>query len=529
MTQLIVPVFGEDIDEVRRQVEAAIDAGANVLELRLDLIGSVTADDIRSLRQSTPREIPFILTIRSIAEGGQWDGDDNDRVSRLIELGPFVDYIDVELALWRRSANIRQKIELALHRADQIEQTGGVEMIEFAQRRKLILSHHDQKTRPQSLHKDWVEMISEPACLAPKMAWRARTIRDNFEAFELMRDCPRPAMAICMGSEGIASRILAKKFGAFGTFAALQPDLATAPGQLTLDDLRNRYRWDTINADTAVFGVIGDPVAHSLSPAIHNSAFADANINAVYLPLQVAPSYESFKAFMVEVMARPWAGFRGFSVTIPHKENALRFIQESNGRLDPLCQEIGAINTISLNPDTPLSGHNTDHTAIAECLKHAFRLHGFDPKGKHASILGAGGVARSAVAALQDLGAAVTIYNRTRERADVLAANFNCRSADWHDRTEFQSNIIVNCTSIGMTPDHDSTPLPSERFRPGMIIFDTIYRPRETRLLREARDKGCVTLSGIEMFISQAIAQFRIWTARSPEAEKVRRIIDSFE
>lgn len=349
MTLLIAPVSGEHIDDVRGKVEAAIAGGADAIELRIDLIGELSVDDLRTLRLSTPQEVPFILTIRSVGEGGQWDGGDDDRVSRMIELGPFVDYIDVELDLWRRSANIRQKIELALHRADPAYQDGGEDASSFVARRKLILSKHDLTGRPATLQKDLVEMLSEPACEVPKIAWRARTVRDNFEALELTQGCAKPPMLICMGEEGVLSRVAARKVGAFGAFAAIGRGLGTAAGQPTIEEFKSLYGWDRIDPQTSLYGVIGDPVAHSLSPMVHNAAFAGANINAVYLPIRVWPGYESFKAFMIELLARPWLGFRGFSITIPHKENALRFLVESVGDITADAKRIGAINTLHMN------------------------------------------------------------------------------------------------------------------------------------------------------------------------------------
>ncbi|RIK68581.1 MAG: shikimate dehydrogenase [Planctomycetota bacterium] len=527
MCLLIVPVSGDDIDEVRARIDAALSAGANAIELRLDLMGPLSADDVRSLRSDTAREIPFILTIRSAAEGGHWDGDDDERVSRLIEFGPFADFIDVELALWRRSANIRQKIELALHRADEVSHDGGVEQVGFAARRRLILSHHDLKSRPAALHKLWLEMLAEPACHAPKIAWRARSIRDNFEALDLLRDSPRPAIALCMGAEGILSRVVAKKFNAFGTFAALQTDLATAPGQLTIEQFTHTYRWRTIDSDSALYGVIGDPVSHSLSPRIHNAAFADAGLNAIYLPLHVTASYEAFKAFMVEIIARPWLGFRGFSITLPHKENALRFVLESGGRIDAAAQRVGAVNTLCLSPEGALSACNTDYAAASQCLAEAVKDRKPTAPNLRAAVLGAGGVARAVVAALRDLGAEVAIYNRTHDRAEALAAQFGGRALPWNDRARHTANLVVNCTSVGMTPRDDESPLPSDALCTDLIVFDTVYRPRETRLLREARSRGCATVDGVAMFTRQALTQFQIWTGRAGSFDQFESVIAS--
>lgn len=528
MTLLVVPVSGESADELRAQVDAALAHGAEAIELRVDLMGAISAEDFRLLRRNTPAHVPFILTIRSASEGGAWDGGDDERVGRMIELGPLVEYVDVELAMWRRSANIRQKIELALHRADHISQAGGREEIEFGERRKLILSQHDHTTRPASLHKDFVTMVSEPLCHAPKLAWRARTVRDNFEAIELMRDCPKQPIVICMGDAGIMSRVLARKFGAFASFAALRSDLATAAGQLTIEAFKQIYRWDSIDEQTALYGVIGDPVKHSLSPVAHNAAFAKCGLNAVYLPLPVTPSYEAFKAFMLELQARPWLGFRGFSVTIPHKENALRYLQEIGGNVDPLCERLGAVNTLVLGLDGDLSGFNTDHGAVLACLSELTQSGGRVRTDLSAAVLGAGGVARAVVGALVDLGATVTIYNRTVDKAATLAAEFRCQHAAWESRNQLKADLVVNCTSVGMIPHTDESPVPAAALAGGVIAFDTVYRPLDTRFLREARSAGGRVIDGLSMFMEQARAQFRLWTGESVELETLRESVEAY-
>ncbi len=525
MTYLIAPISGSTPDDVQQHADTALTAGANAIELRLDLTGPYSADDLRALRRTIPSEVPLILTIRSSAEGGAWDGGDDDRVSRLIELGPLVDYIDVELALWLRSANIRQKIGLALRRAGHVSQHAGHEEIEDARPRRLILSRHDHAGRPASLHSDLLAMCKEPLCDVAKLAWRARTVRDNFEAFELLRESPRPVIAICMGGHGVASRVLAKKFGAFGTFSAPAAGLETAVGQLTLVDMRTRYRWDDMDAQTAVYGLIGEPIAHSLSPVAHNAAFDSAHVNAVYLPFEVSPGYEPLKAFMVEAMARPWLDLRGLSITIPHKENALRFLRESGGDLDETSLRIGAINTIRIDDGGRLVGRNTDYDAALASISKAV---GRDPsqfKGLRTSVLGAGGVARAVVAALTAHGAIVTIFNRTENKASALSAEFGCRHRPWAERETATADLLVNCTSVGLWPAASESPVSPKALSPPMAVFDTVYRPIQTRLLTDARGKGCPTQDGLSMFLHQAQAQFELWTGRQAPAESFRTAV----
>ena len=521
MTLLVVSVFGDSILELRRRIDLAVSQGADAIELRLDLTDGVSNDELRLFRESGSLRIPLILTIRSSAEGGAWDGPDDDRVSRLVELGPLADYIDVELALWRRSANIRQKIALALQRAGHISQSGGVEEIEHAARRRLLLSKHDQATRPATLHADFLEMAGTVECHALKIAWRARTVRDNFEAFDLLQSSPKPAIVICMGVDGIPSRVLARKFGAHATFASVESGQETAAGQITIGEMKRNHRWDTIDAQTRVFGLIGDPVRHSLSPHTHNAAFEDAAINAVYLAFRVAPSFESFKAFMVEALDRPWMDWGGFSVTTPHKENALRFVRDRGGSIDPLAARIGSVNTLAVSADGGLSAFNTDQSAAMACIAKLYNCPVAQLAGKSVAILGAGGVARAIIAGVVDSGAQVTVFNRDFERARTLAEQFKCKAAPWSDRVTARSSLLVNCTSVGLAPETDASPLPTESITLHSAIMDKIYNPFTTRLVREASEQGVPAIGGLDMFLRQAATQFTIWTGRTVSVAKM--------
>jgi 3-dehydroquinate dehydratase/shikimate dehydrogenase len=526
MTLLVVSIAGRSIEEVRRRLEAAIQRGADLIELRVDLMEGVSDEEIRGLGEHLGR--PIIVTIRSAAEGGHWDGLDDALVSRLIELGPMTDYIDVELELWQRSANARQKIGLALRRTEATQQVVGSEAQTAGTQpraagprgeRELILSRHDVRGRPARLHTEFLAMVRDPFCRIPKLAWQARSIRDNFEAFELMRASPKPAIIICLGEAGLLSRVLARKFGAFATFAAAEPGGETASGQLTITEMKELYRWDAINDETRVYGIVGNPVAHSLSPRLHNAAFAALGENAVYLPMKVESSYESLKAFLAEVLARPWLDFRGFSVTMPHKEHALRFLRETGGKVDPLAERIGAVNTLIVESDGCLSGCNTDGSAAIAALEQ-------DLAAMRVAVLGAGGAARAVVAGLTDAGATVTIYNRTEERAAALAEALGCRHLPWDARGQTDADLLVNCTSVGLSPAEEASPFPAEALSPRMTVFDTVYNPVRTRLLRDAAERGCRTIDGLSMFVRQARTQLKLWTGRELAAETLRQTVE---
>ncbi len=519
MTLLAVSISGSSIHEIRSDIESAIDLGADLIELRLDLMPGVSDDEIRSLHEPNRVPAPLILTIRSVEEGGQWQGEESARLNRLIELSPIAEYVDFEMNAWRASESTRRELTAALRPSEgQIDPDTSV----AAPPRKLILSRHDHRSRPPTLHSDLLAMCDETLCDVPKLAWRARTVRDNFEAFELMRDNPRRAIVICMGEPGTISRVLARKFGAFATFASASRDRATAPGQLSVQDLATIYRWQSIDHKTTVYGVVGDPVTHSLGPVVHNAAFAKAERNSVYVPLPVGPSYEAFKAFMVEWLARPWLDLRGVSVTAPHKENALRYLSEHGGQIDALANRVGSINTLTVDGDT-MAGRNTDHDAILAAVRDELGWTRADWNGRTVAVLGAGGVGRAVVAALAATGARVTIFNRTLEKAESLARDFDCQNAPWEDCTTFEADLVVNCTTLGLWPNVDESPIPEQCLKRFGAVFDTIYNPLKTRLLRDAAAHGCQVVNGLAMFLRQAEDQFRGWTGRAHMLETMHQ------
>ena len=261
----------------------------------------------------------------------------------------------------------------------------------------------------------------------PKLAWKAETLLDGIRALTLMEDVRkkhrRKLLALAMGEEGVISRLLARKFAAPFTFATAESGQQSAPGQPTVHQLRTRYRWQTQDAATPVYGVIGWPVAHSLSPHIHNAGFDRANVPGVYLPLAIQPDAASFAAAVDALRAA--MDLRGLSVTIPHKENAIRYVRERGGTVDELSSHIGVINTITFEPGGVIRGLNSDYAGAVDALTSAWNARREDVAGKRIAILGAGGAARAIVAALAHYGATVVIYNRTLEKAQALAAEFN--------------------------------------------------------------------------------------------------------
>lgn len=510
MTLLIASIAATTPQEAAADISAAVAAGCDAIELRVDHLSDAEDVIIRSVAASRPAGMPLVLTIRAAAEGGAWDGDEVERMSRLIALSPTADLIDVEWATWQKSANIRQKIELALGP----EEEG----------RRMILSLHDFAGRPAKMMSTLASMLEVERAEVVKIVWLARTVRDNFEAFELVRSAPRPVTALCMGANGGLSRILAKKFGGFATYAAVTEDRLAAPGQLTLADLKQIYRWDAIGEQTRVFALAGWPVGHSLSPHVHNAGFSEAGIDAVYVPLAIEPSYESLKAFVVEALGRRWFGLGGMSVTIPHKENALRLTRELGGSVDLIAERIGAVNTLVFGDDGAISASNTDCAAAMESIVGLLNRRDGKLTGLSCAVLGAGGMARAVVAGLTAADARVTVFNRDESRGRSLAEAFGCEWASWESRTARGAELLVNASSVGMHPDVDETPMPADRLAASTAVFDTVYNPLRTRLAQEAGAIGCRVVGGLEMFVEQAARQFETWTGRPAPRETFERV-----
>ena len=361
----------------------------------------------------------------------------------------------------------------------------------------------------------------------PKIIYKAKHINDCFAAFDLLQQADRPTIAFCMGQAGHISRILAKKFGAFLTFASLDADSETAPGQVPIDQMKNLYRWDDLNSETEIFGLIGSPVAHSVGPFLFNTCFKKAGINAIYLPLLVDGHMAEFDAFLTNVADRSAAGFGGFSVTIPHKTHALDYTNQHGDYVDNLAEMIGAVNTLKIGFNGLVSAYNTDYSGAMDALTLAMEIDKHTLHKAKVAVLGAGGVARAVVAGLTDVGARVTIYNRTTSKADSLAKEFNCRAAGVDALDQLDASVVVNCTSLGMHPDVETTPLPQEKVTATMTVFDTVYNPLETKLLANAKQAGATCVNGAEMFIRQAMAQYKIFVGTDGDEDLMREIVYS--
>ncbi len=521
MTRICVPLTAASCQEMAAQIDTARAAGAEMIELRLDYLADWKIEDLRDLMLKARHfDGEVIATCRIAAEGGHYDEDESTRISLLEHAGlGGADYIDVEYEAWRVSSNIRQKIGLVCE----------VNADSSRPRRQLILSKHDFQGTPADLAGIVASLEAEPAHVV-KLACHAPKVTDALRMLDIVHDVAprRPVIGLSMGEAGLCTRVLARKLGGLLTFASLEAGRESAPGQVTLEQMRNLYRWDAMNAETKVYGVIGCPVAHSMSPAIMNTGFERIGHDGVYLPFRVEPDYDSFASFVDGCLARPWLHVRGFSVTIPHKENLLRFVRERGGTIEPLAERIGVANTLviesTVTPDSSLSAFNTDYRGALDALCEGMGCTRDDLRGVTVAVLGAGGASRAIVAGLTDAGCRVTIINRTQDKAAALAADFGATAEHWEKRATL-ADVVVNCTSLGMWPKVGDTPLPADGIAPNQVIFDTVYNPMETRLLREARERGCRTVDGVAMFVNQAIAQFERWTGHPAPREAMREVV----
>ena len=466
------------------------DNGVQLVELRLDYIQG----EVQVKRLLKDRPCPVIVTCRRRADGGRWELSEQQRLTILrTAIVEGADYVDLE---------------------DDI--AAGVPRFGATKR---IVSHHDFTKTPADLtllHRRLADMNADIV----KIATMANHPTDNLRMLELVHASRIPTVGICMGDIGAPTRILAGRAGAPFTFATFNDDRVLAPGQIGWQRMRDVYRYDRIGRGTRIYGVVADPVGHSLSPMVHNAALAAAGIDGVYLPFRVPA--EQIDEFLTSAARWPLAGL---SVTIPHKEAVLRHCRQQ----DDLVRAIGAANTLTFSP-AGTAATNTDATAAIESLAAALTdpEQPAAPEGlgvKTALVLGAGGAARAVAFGLRQRHVEVTVSSRTLERARQMAADVGCKAVDWAARYRLPYDCIVNATPIGMHPNVDETPYDKDHLRSYMVVFDTVYNPENTLLVKEARAIGCRTVTGVDMFVRQAAIQFRTWHGVEPDLAVMREAL----
>ena len=476
--------------EMAKLVRSALEQTRTV-ELRLDWLNSDAqrSQFLRWLRKYQPRNATFLATCRRREGGGKLAGDVDRELYWLIQAREAgCQWCDLEVETLRKLP--------------------GQSVREYPVPPRVMLSMHDFERTP-----NLPRSLNPPAnggADAVKIAAEARTIQDSVRLLRLARKS-KSFVAVPMGEAGLPARILALREGSALAYAPVAA--ATAPGQVSLLDMKHLYRAHALTRRTQIYGVIGNPVGHSLSPLLHNTGFVARRIDAVYLPFLV----HDLRDFLAAV---PELGVRGFSVTHPHKQAILKYLKEC----DPLAAEIGAVNTVVVRRDGSLYGSNTDYLGLLRALEKKLRI-----KGSRILVFGAGGAARAAVFALARSGASVAICARREKAAMQLARAFGAESLPRAALLTESFDAILNATPVGMHPHDGVSPLaPSELHC--RLVMDMINRPHRTQLLKIAAQKGIATVPGIEMLIAQGIAQWEIWMGkRAPEAPMRRAVLRAEE
>lgn len=508
---------------VQAEIQEAGKQGAQFIEVRLDFLAK--APDFSRLLANKP--CAMLATVRRPADGGRFSGTEEARQTLLRQaIVSGFDWVDLEADI-----------------AARIPRFGKV---------KRIVSYHNMRETPQNLEEIHARMCKLDADVV-KIAVRALTPLDNLRVLQLLKKPARPTVGLCMGDMGMPARILAAKYGSPFSYAAFNKERGIAPGMPSYREMKSLYHYPRINPQTQVFGVIGDPVVHSLSPLLHNHVFQTLGLNAVYVPFrvprgQLANFIKAFDQIPVQ----------GYSVTIPHKEDAAALAEHK----DEATRMIQAANTL-IRTDAGWSAYNTDYQGTIDSLRaHLLPPTSEAPKlptiasegvqqqtiwpaavdqinqfaqkmldqaaplgSRTVLVLGAGGVARAVVFALQKEGAVLTIANRTHERARKLAEEVGCRHIEWEARHSVICDTLINCTSVGMHPNVDESPMHPSFFKPGLTLMETVYTPETTLLVKEARSRGAQVVTGVDLFIRQAAAQVKLFTGRPPPVEEMRKVL----
>lgn len=483
---IVVPILAESMEEMLAEIATLDRQAVDGIELRLDHLRAPF--NLACLRRAIP-DLPTIVTCRLPKDGGRYEGEEGRRLSLLqeaVDLG--FDYVDIEAECFH-----------SIQRGTSPS--------------RLIASIHNFTETPSDLSSTLRDLASLP-CDIIKFSFFASDLRDNLRLFHALETAPKPAIGLCMGELGEVSRILNLSFGSVLTFGSLREGRESAPGQIPYRDLAYLYRVKAIRQTTARYGVVGNPIAHSMSPVLHNTAFAHRGLDAVYLRFRVS----DFPLFLRE-LAEP-LDLRGLSVTIPHKEAAFH----ASTVTDELAKEIGTVNTLTRIP-AGWEGRNTDCEAALTAICRAAHRAGIDLSHAVALLVGAGGTARAIGLGLRRAGCRIVVANRTFSRGEALAQVLGGEAIAIDALATISPQIVVNATSVGMYPKVTESPVPASIFHPGMVAFDVVYNPRMTRFLSDAKEAGAEIADGVEMFVEQAARQFERWTGQPAPREVMESVV----
>jgi len=460
------------------------------IEVRLDYL-SKPALAFPRLKQffASHRDITAIATCRRAVNGGHFRGSVASQYELLIKAAQNgFRLLDVEL---------ETAAQLKPHEFEKLRNVAAV-----------VLSFHDFKGT-KKLGETWQRMQEFPADIF-KAVSTARTLSDNLAMLRLLQahSDHYTMVGLCMGELGIISRVLGVRAGSAFTFAAAREGEETAPGQITSKALRETYRIDRVDAATKVYAVAGDPISHSLSPVMMNTAFRRENINAVYIALQPR-EINDLLSCMQEIP------IHGLSVTMPLKQEIIKHLD----RTDALTQKIGACNTVIRSADGKFYGFNTDVAGVIRPLEERINL-----RGARILVLGAGGAARAAVFGLKERGSDVYVVNRMPQRGQKLAREADAKYLSRQQVIKSDFDVIINATPVGMKSSKPQAPLEENELRT-KYLFEMIYSPLETKLVKMARAKNIHVITGDAMFVHQGVRQFEIWTGKPAPFEDMHRSV----
>jgi 3-dehydroquinate dehydratase / shikimate dehydrogenase len=493
--KLCIAVQGDTPAELFSRADAALKDSV-FIEFRLDSLAKPAAAFAEFKTFLTRhRELTAIATCRRKAFGGHFAGSLNSELELLLKAAETgVHIVDLEV----ESAEQCTRPQLAKFRA----------ALSAAGTALLISSHDFSRTRrPDGL----IQTAQRIAAFEPdfvKVVSTARSLADNLSVLHMVEDqsLNSHVVGIAMGEEGLISRVLSPRAGAAFTFASAAEGAETAPGQVSARTLLDIYRLEQLDQATRIFAVAGNPISHSLSPLMHVTAFRRENLNAVMLPLKV----RALDDLLTVIRDLP---LDGVAVTMPLKQEVLPHL----ANMDPLTAKIGACNTLRTGADGKLYGFNTDVAGVVRPLERRMRLN-----GARILVLGAGGAARAAVFGLVEQGSEVYIVNRTHEKAVSLARKAKAHVLKQNALAKQRFDAIINTTPCGMTGIKQQLPIKEGELN-AALVFDMVYTPIETPLLKLARARGLAVISGVEMFVQQGARQFEIWTGKpAPESEMLR-------
>lgn len=509
MSMKLVASVAEPTLERALAVMASVDEVADGIELRLDALGRHPVEDPTSVLAPVVGATakPIILTYRPREEGGY-------AAASLSERWRFWSKV-IAWAEQRGEVRARLFYDLEMDLVEAFLHAAPPERLGVLPWERVILSHH----RYDAVRWEDVLALYERVRAVParflKLALFAHDVGDSLLIFRLLeraRQEGRELVGIAMGRAGLLTRILGVAYGSAFTYGAAATGRETAPGQIPVSELRALYRVTELGRQTLVAGVIGHPIGHSLSPLVHNMGFRLLGLDFVYVPLEVATLDRFMRDFVrPETRQMPWR-LRGLSVTIPHKLAVLNFLDD----VESVVRCVGAANTIVVEGER-LVGYNTDVAGGTEPLAERIAL-----EGARVAIVGAGGAARALAYGVRARGARVLLFGRRLERVRELAEAIGAKAYALTELAAHSFDVLIHATPVGMAGYPEQELIPEEALRHRPLVYDLVYNPLETPLLRRAKQMGCPVLSGVEMFLRQAAEQFRLWTGLHPPLDALR-------